>query len=301
MMGKKGMGTHGLLEAIKEAVPLIVANYSHPVNCERSKSVMADLVVDIEAKSASIERLYLMYNIIELLEPLSEAETSKFFAAIFPIPLKKDVSSFISQLVSLSLSLNCHKILSACSIFISKNQITFPGSDIESLPENLAQNSPTFITTILNKGNITQEIFTPKLIATWLIDLIHNPSITPFIGEGIINYALLGPGVIRVERLTSSELHLRILELIEKKKIQPLTSQYVIDLAVMITNYNDQATSNSTDLVTIRKSEVIERFCQFLFVAFESGVVAKFPNSLKKKMNNLFPNHDLMTAAMKYK
>ena len=318
----------GLLEAIKSAVPLIVANYNHPTNCERSKQVMADLINDIETKSASIERLYLMYNIIELLDKLSEAETNKFFIVIFPIPLKKDASSFIYQLVSLCLSLNCSKILSACSIFIAKNQINFPGMDIETLPDNLASESPSFVTTILNRGMFENEkIFTPELITAWLNDVINNPSISVFNGESIINYSLLGPGVISVEKLVSSQLHLKVLQVIEMRKIETLTPQYVVDLAVLVTNYkgndcneetgsnqqvatrkeeinckgNDCKETGSNQLVATRKEEIIERFCQILFVSFESGTLAKFPNSLKKKMNNLFPNHELMASCMKYR
>lgn len=341
----------GLLEAIKSAVPLIVANYNHPSNCERSKQVMADLINDIETKSACIERLYLMYNIIELVERLSEGETSRFFSTIFPSPLKKDASSFIYQLVSLSLTLHCPNILSACAGFIAKNQISFPGTEIQSLPDTLASESPSLVTTILNRGILENEhIFTPRLITAWLSDVIHNPSITTFNGESVINYSLLGPGAVNgesvtnsllgpgvgcaecVERSVSSQLHFKLLQVIEMRKIQTLTPQYVVDLAVLVTGYkggceesnskesnskgsnskgSNSKESNSkgscdgdtgrSDRVAVSKEEVIERFCQILFVSFESGILAKFPNSLKKKMNNLFPNHELMASCMKYR
>ena len=181
-------------------------------------------------------------------------------------------------------------------MFISKNQVTFPGQDDESLPANLAENSPDFVVTILNKGtNLDHDIFTPKLIASWLNDLINSRTIDPINGEPIINYSLLGKGVINVDRLTSSELHLKLLELVEQKKILQLTPQYVIDLAVLITNYKEITFVAVNGKIVISKSKVVERFCQLLFVSFESGIVAKFTNSLKKKMKNLFPNHDLMS------
>jgi hypothetical protein len=222
-----------------------------------------------------------MYYLIETLSKLSEDETITFFKRLLPMPLKNNISTFLTSMVSFAVSLENKQILTAASLYIDKDQLKLP-EDIEYLPVNLAETSPRFASILIDKGyfNIVEDVFTPELLTSWLKSLnqLDTSVNINFSGQTLIRYALFG------NCQKCSELHFRILEAIERKRMVSLPNQFIIDLATNLSNRPNDA----------EKHFMVDRFSQVLFVALQYGIVTKFSNQVKNTLSSLFPDNPLI-------
>lgn len=267
-----------LHDSIRRCVPWIVENYAYnEESCAQSKKVLAELITEMECKAT--QRLYLMYYLIETLGNLSEDEANQFFTTLLPLPLKKDVATFLTQLVSLAVSLGSRQTLTATSLYIEKDAIKLP-SDFEQLPPNLATVSPRFAAVLIDKGyfNVFKDVFTPTLLTTWLQAINALDAPITFSGQPLIRYSLLGAGQ------PYAELHLVILQSIERRKVGPLSNQFMIDLAANLSNREP----------SVETTTLVERFAQILVVALQSGVWSKFSNQAKNTLSGMFPDNPLI-------
>ena len=109
------------------------------------------------------------------------------------------------------------------------------------------------------------------------IDL--NSKIT-FNGQSLIRYSLLGIGQGK------SDLHYNILDAIYKKKIQPLSNQFMIDMATQLSQRSD--------------AELISKYVQILVVGAKSGICNTLlsSNQMKNNLISLFPNNLLIKAVL---
>ncbi|RWS13536.1 hypothetical protein B4U79_13556 [Dinothrombium tinctorium] len=272
-------------QSIREAIPWIVSNYRYNTEAtQRSKEVLHNLIVQLEDRQYSSQRLYLQYYLCQLMNHQDNEEAIQFFATLFPLPVKKSIAHFISQLVSLSICLNNKQILTACTLYVEKEQIKLSEDEISELPSNLADNSPVFVAAIIGKGifNLTSNkcnLYSPELLTRWVSSLnqYHDENFS-FNGQSLIRYALLGAGQ------HSSELHFSILDSIQKKRFQPLSNQLVIDIASQLSQKGD--------------NKLIEKFSQILVVACQNGICNTLvsSNQMKNKLKALFPNNNLISA-----
>ncbi|RWS30212.1 hypothetical protein B4U80_10460 [Leptotrombidium deliense] len=273
------------LQSIREAIPWIVSNYRYNNEAtQRSKEVLHNLIVSLGEKQFSIQRLYLQYYMCQLMGHQDNEEAAEFFTTLFPLPLKKSIANFISQLLSLSISLNNKQILTACTLYIEKEQVKLNEDEISELPLTLAESSPTFAAALIGKGyfNTTSSkcsLYYPQLLANWLSSLAESSveNIT-FNGQSLIRYALLGPGQ------DSSELHFAILSSIQRKQLQPLSNQLVIDIATQLSQKGD--------------IQLIEKFSQILVVGAQNSLCNTLVNSnqMKNTLKSLFANNALINA-----
>lgn len=269
-------------------MPWISNNYTNSTEaCVQSRDTLQDLIVRLEDKQHSVERLYLMYYMCELVSQKDEDSAINFFNAMFPIPLKKNIATFITQLVSLSLHLGSNQILTACSIYLEKEQIKIP--DVKNLPLDLAKKSPLFVSVLLDKGvfiasgsKSNHHLYSSQLLSRWLFDL-NNSSCSKkimFNGQSLIRFSLVGQGQ------NDSELHVNILEAIQSKKIHSVSNQFIIDIATQLSQKGN--------------SNLIEKFAQILVVGVQNGLCNTLvhSNQMKNHLSSLFPDHFLMTTVV---
>lgn len=280
---------------IQSTLQWIITNYN--VNEEsigKSKKLLHGLINQLDDPKLSIQRLYLIYSICEQLGD-DEDKAVNFLATLFPVPLRKNLASFIGQMVSLAIGLNSKSLLTASTIYLDKEQIKLSDYDIKQLPLNLAESSPSFAAVLIDKGffNSNQSSTTSnspekKMISThlltrWLISLneCNNQKII-FNGQPLIRYSLVGQGK------GNSDLHFHILESIENKKLQQLSTPFVIDIATLLSKRGDD--------------DLISKFAHVLIIGVQNGICnALSSNQMRNKLIALFPNNLLIKALVNMK
>jgi len=275
---------------IQTIMPWIVENYRlNHESTQKCKDLLYNLIVQLENGNFSIQRLYLLYYICEIMNKEKEEMAINFFSTLFPIPLKKNIAAFIKQLISLSICLNNNQVLTATTSYIDKEQIKLSEEDIKELPSNLAKNSPLFAATLIDKGffNITSKsrLYSPQLLTEWLISINEtDPSqkIT-FNGQSLIRYSLLGGGQ------GNSDLHYNILDAINKKKFQPLSNQFMIDMATQLFQRSDE--------------ELSSKYAQILVIGAKNGICNTLlsSNQMKNNLMSLFSDNLLIKAVVSMK
>jgi len=268
-----------LTEAIRSAVPSIVSNYSTNTF---HKQVLNQLITQVcSSKKWSVDKVYLMYYLMESLNGFAEVEVVKMFSTLLPIPLSKEAKEFMGDFVSLGVSLENRQILAAGSLYLDADQIPFP-SDLESLPRDLVSRSPYFSVVCISKGffNSNTKLFPQQLLLEWVKGLTKLPDseAIPFDVKKLVEYSLLGPGK------THGNLHLAILEAMERRRVLSIPSQFMVSVAQSLASKPDP---NCQDML-------LDRFCQILLVSLESGVCTKFTTEIKQQTAELFPDNQFL-------
>ena len=266
-----------LVDAIKSAVPHIVQNYN-----KIPKEVLPNLICEVSSKKLVLERLYLMHCLMESLSGFHEIEVVKFFSTLLPNPLSPDIADFMTHFVSLAVSLENRQILAAGSLYLDSDQISFP-QDLESLPMDMVSKSPHFAAVVVSKGffNTIPHLFPPELLIRWVQDLSRLPDNEriAFDAKKLLEYAFIGQG------RTHSNLHLCLLEVMERKRIQAIPCEFMLSLAQNIVSHPEDKSSPDV---------TVDRFCQILLVSLESKVCSKFTPEVKQIMAQLFASNHLL-------
>lgn len=275
---------------VQDVIQWIISNHrADSESITKSKDLITNLVLQTEDPKFAIQRLYLLYSICEALEKEEEAKAVDFFKHLFPIPLRKNLASFISQLVSLVICLNNRHVLTATAVYIDKEQIKLSDEDMRQLSGSLAESSPLFAAILIDKGlfNFGQSKpshISSDLLTRWLISLNEWPKDNiEFNGQPLIRYSLLGQGA------SHSDLHYNILEAIHKKRIRPLSNQFVIDMGTQLSQKGDDILSS--------------KFGQILVIAVQNGLCNTLisSNQMKNNLSSLFPNNLLIKTILTMK
>lgn len=143
---------------IGQAVPLIVQTFR---TNENSKTILNNLIREVSSKELEMERLYLAYNLMNVLSSLPEDDVVSFFAQVLPVPLAPNARHFMEQMVSLAVSLEKKEILTATAVYLER-EIRFP-PDLEFLSPDLAILSPQFAAVLISRGCFTDHtaVFSP--------------------------------------------------------------------------------------------------------------------------------------------
>jgi hypothetical protein len=282
----RNKGSVNLVDAIRTAIPPIVQNYGSP---SIPKEVLINLIAELSAPKYVMERMYLMHYLMRLLSGFREVDAVRLFSSLLPPPLTSKVSDFMRQFVSLAVSLENKQILAAGSYYLDSEQIKFP-HDLEVLPKDLVSVSPPFVAIVLTKGFFIQDsnLFTPDLIVHWLHGLISLPQneAVPFNVVKLLEFVMIGKG------RDDPKLHLSLMEVMEKKRIQQIPCQVMLSIARSLSNEK---------LDTQSKDMIVDRFCQILLVSLQCEVCSKFTPEVKAEMASLFPSTQfllLILAAM---
>jgi hypothetical protein len=271
-----------LFTSIRDTLSFILSNYRFDGSSSSSPISSAielaqKLLSQMDGKEKCIERLYLFYYLSEIVEHMTHPNESQLFInTLFASPLNQRQANLMSQLISLALSLRNEELLNCTAKYLMDcDHISLP-NDI-TLPQSLAQDSPQFCAAFISKGYFVGNNISKKQLTQWLntlINLIDNQLIL----NSSIRFSFLD-GVI------DSDLHLAILSVIQQRKCQPLSNQFIIDLATVIS----QRTNNE---------ELVDRFAQIIIIASSSSMCSQ-SNQVKNILLSKFPNNKLINAVCK--
>ncbi|KAI1295473.1 hypothetical protein HDE_05614 [Halotydeus destructor] len=264
-----------LNESVRHFVPWMVQNYAGTEDTlVQARTVLSELIGQMDAKEFAIQRLYLMHYLVENMKKLNDEDAVKLVTTLLPVPIKKNISNFLGQLVSLAISVESSQVLTVSAYYIEQEQVELP-HDISHLPENLADVSPRLAAVLIHKGyfnELRHNVFKPHLLTCWLDSLNKVAKCNiKFNGQSLIRYALFGNGK------TSAEIHHMILRAIECKKLDQLSDSFIIELA-------NQIKEENTDE---------DRFLQILVVAVNQGLCGKPSKPLRDTLTRHFPNNQL--------
>lgn len=273
------VGLMDISQGIREAVPLIVQNFR---TNENSQIFLRDLVNEVSAPKLKVERLYLAYNLMQVLSRLSEAEIVTFFAKVLPVPLSPNASLFIEHMVSLSVSVEQKDILTATAGYLQQEAIRFP-PDLESLPDDLALQSPRFVAVVISRGCFidSPHVFSPQMMAQWLNHLSVCEADVTIDAQRIIEYSLIGHGS------DHKPLHLSILKCMQMNKVHSIPGQFFVTTGRLVTEHTGAGAADIRD-----------RFSQILLVSLESKLLPKITSPMRKQLMDLFSDNEFITLLL---
>ena len=275
-------GSVNLVDAIRTAIPPIVQNYG---SNSIPKEVLVNLITELSSKKHVVERVYLMHYLMQLLSGFHEIEVVRLFSSLLPIPLSSKVADFMRQFISLAVSLENKHILAAGSFYLDSDQVSFP-EYLEVLQKELVTKSPHFVAVVISKGffNDNPKLFPSELLVEWLQGLtkLSVSEAVLFNPTKILEFSLLGKGA------GHPDLHLALLEAMERKRIQQIPCDFMLSLATRISSQPDSAT----------KDVLIDRLSQILLVSLQCEVCSKFTPEVKSEMAKLFPNNQLLLVIL---
>jgi hypothetical protein len=265
---------------IKQAVPVIVHNFRN----ENSKTLLDNLIREVTAQvSLRCEQLYLAYNLVQVLSKLSEDEVVSFFRTVLPIPLSHSARIFMEQIVSLSVTLEKSPILTATAVYLQE-EISFP-PDLESLPHDLAAQSPQFAAVLISRGCFTTaspHVFSPDLVSKWLNHLTQCDTQITIDAQKVIEYSLVGQGMDHMP------LHLSILQSLQKRKVRPITEKFILDIGSAV------AALDASHL-----TPACDKLSQILLLVFEYKLLPELTESVRQKLEKLFIGNEFMRLVLK--
>lgn len=281
------------LIAIKEGLysiskQLMASPKARPTN--DIKTLATKLYALLQQGNGPVERFYHIYLICKICGSEKLTKVDKLMKVILPTPPTQYSMSLVSDMMSFAL---CHpsqysSVLDYLSIYASEVESTT--IDVESWlqAESLALDSPTFCSALLCRSDLMEMGVDKKILSKWLQDLSKTEQdFQPVNITYIIRHTLTSNKAIDESNLTEhfdSDLHFGILTLIQSKRCQNLTSQFLID----ITNNIHQISSDDPKTRQFYE-QTVDRFAQILSVAAASKV-ATITSSLKTALNRLSSN-----------
>lgn len=279
------LSNHRFDEISSHALSAESANASLSQTAGQSASPAVDLsqsahklLSQMEGKDKAVERLYLFYYLSEIVRHMTSCgESQQFISTLFASPLNQRQASLMSQLISLALSLRNEELLNCTARYVMHSDRICLSNDVRLEP-TLATDSPQFCAAFISKGYFVGNGITKRQLSHWLNTLVEVVDQNLLILNSSIRFSLLdGP--------IESGLHLAILTAIESRKCQPLSNQFVVDLATVIS----QKTHNE---------ELVDRFAQIVIIAHSCQMCSQ-SNQMKSILVSKFPNNLLIKAICK--
>lgn len=251
-------------------------------------------------ENTAIERFYFVYSICQLCIDAKPTKVDKLMKAIFPSSPTPHSMALISDLLSFAL---CHpstyaQILDYTSSYLNvSDHITV---DVESWfqARTLALDSPDFCSALISRPDLATLNIDKRLLARWLHDLskvertFSYPSLNQLIRYSLFHHqASSSQEEAHSQEHASSDLHLGILTLIQSRRCQTLTNQFLIDIV------SNLVTQESADNAVKRTAStiLIDRFAQILTVA-AANKVTTITNALKNWLSRLESNQLILSV-----
>lgn len=243
---------------------------------------MNNLIREVSSKELEKERLYLAYNLMQVLSSLPEADIVTFFANVLPIPLNPNACQFVEQIVSLAVCLEKKDILTAAASYLQK-AIRFP-PDLEHLPEDLASQSPQFAAVVISRGcfQTSPFVFSPHLVQKWLHDLTESEEKIVIDSQNVIRYSLIGEGS------DHAPLHLTILKCIQKGKVAPIDAEFILSIGSAVAALDSSFSRTAND-----------KFSQILLVALECKLLTKFTTPIREQLQQIFAKNEFISLLLR--
>lgn len=240
-----------------------------------------------------VERFYFIYLLCQLCTSAKPTKVDKLMKVILPTPPTAQSMALISDLISFSL---CHSsvystILDNMSSHLNASDLI--NVDVESWhqADSLALDSPSFCSALISRFDLPRMDIDKRLLARWLQDLskIEREFPAPSLNQ-LIRYSLFHhvPQTLKAEEIhkadhANSDLHFGILTLIQSRRCQTLTNQFLIDVvSTLAQQTKDQTTS-------FQSMSPVDRFAQILSVA-AANKVTSITNALRNSLSKLDTN-----------
>lgn len=282
------------LTFIKESLHTIVNQLaitpkSKPSN--DTKATAAKIYNLLMQPNVPTERFYFIYLTCQLCVNAKPAKVDKLMKLLLPSPPTAQSMVLISDLISFAL---CHPSVYTAILDNLSSYLNVPDSinlDLESWQqaESLAIDSPSSCSALLSRSDLAKMNIDKRLLAKWLQELAKSeqdfppPSLNQLIRYSLFHHqptASMTADEQRRLELTNSDLHLGILTLIQSKKCQTLTNQFLIDVVSTLAQQISPDQPHTT---------VVDRFAQILSVAAFVKVTT-ITNALRTSLSKLGSN-----------
>lgn len=248
----------------------------------------------------AIERFYFIQLLCQLLSNEKPNKVDRVMKVVLPTTQSAQYVALVSDIINFAL---CHPsshvvILDHLSSQLSSCDLM--KIDIESWHQaaSLALESPSFCSALLSRSDLNQMGIDKKLLAKWLQDLSKTEQEFPPVNLiHIITNSLLNELVLNDEKESSqhnkekaitatleSDLHFSILTLIQSRRCQVITQQFLIALSNQLRELLGKPGNESFD-----STMVLDRFGQILSVAAACKVTT-ITSSLKIALRSLESN-----------
>lgn len=248
----------------------------------------------------SIERFYFIYLICQVCIDAKSTKVDKLMKAILPSSPTAHSMALMSDLMSFAL---CHpstyaQILDYTSSYLNASDLITIDVESWSQARTLALDSPDFCSALISRHDLQRLNIDKKLLARWLHDLskVQKDFTHPSLNQ-LIRYSLFhdtgasSSGDTQAQELANSDLHLGILTLIQSRRCQTLTNQFLIDVVSNLATDDSKKDETTIPTPTI----LIDRFAQILSVA-AANKVTTITNALKNWLTKLDSNQLIMSV-----
>lgn len=241
------------------------------------------------------EKFYFIYLVCQLCGNQKHNKVDKLMKIMLPSPATPQSMSLVSDLISFAL---CHpstysSVLDSMSPYLNSSDLI--NIDIESWQqaESLALDSPTFCSALISRPNLSRLDIDKKLLAKWLQDLskveeeFPPPSLNQLIRYSLFNRStsdIVDKEELHKIELADSDLHFGILTLIQSKRCQTLTNQFLIEVATILGQQ-----TNDSQISEQKHFTSVDCFAQILSVAAASKVTS-ITNTLRTILGKLDSN-----------
>lgn len=287
---------------IKESLQSIVKQLDPPKArpTNEIKALASKIYNLLLQNNISAERFYFIYLTCQLCIDAKPAKVEKIMKVILPTPTNAQSSALISDLISFAL---CHpsvytSILDNMSSYLNASDLIYVDMECWYQAKSLAVDSPSFCSALISRTDLPHLGIDKKLLAEWLQDLSKSeeefppPSLNQLIKYSLFHRAPqnLTEEEQHASELASSDFHFGILTLIQTKKCQTLTNQFLIDVISTLAQQIESQDQNSDSQSTI----LIDRFAQIISVAAASKVTT-ITNALRNSLSKLDTNQLIAT------
>jgi len=284
------------LSAIKEGLYSISKQLSSAPKARPNndiKGLANKLYNSLQQANNPVEKFYFIYLLCQICSAEKTTKVEKLMKILIPSQSSPQSMSLISDMISFAL---CHpsqysNMLDYLSSYVDSTESLEIYTESWYQAETLALDSPSFCAALLCRDDLKQLEIDKKLVAKWLQDLSKVDRDFPSISlNQIIRLSLLdtldGTESDRTNYDMDSDLHLGILTVIQSKRCQTLTNQFLIDIVTHLSQRLESATDDSTKEQT---QQLVDRFAQILSVAAANKVTSltvTLRNALSKLEQN---------------
>lgn len=278
---------HSIAKQLDSAVPK--ARLSSDVKASASKIYQILL-----EGNCPVERFYFIYSICQVCIDAKPTKVDKLLKAILPSSPTAHSMALISDLISFAL---CHpstysQMLDYTSSYLNASDLVTIDVESWNQARTLALDSPDFCSALLSRPDLARMNIDKRLLARWLHDLskverdFTNPSLNQLIRYSLFHLNdSLSSEEAQSQELANSDLHLGILTLIQSRRCQTLTNQFLIDVVSNLAP--DEARSDEAKRPA--PTLLIDRFAQILSVA-AANKVTTITNALRNWLSKLESN-----------
>lgn len=297
------------LAAIKEGLYSISKHLTSAPKARttnETKALASKLYNSLQQNNNPVERFYFIYLLCQICSSEKLNKVCKLMKIIFPTQPTPQSLALISDMISFAL---CHpsqyaSILDNLGTYVYMSESVHIYMESWHQAQTLALDSPGFCSALFSRDDLIQLEIGKKILAKWLQDLSKTDQDFPLVNlNQIIKYSLFdsgnsestSEGTVSTTDQLDSDLHYGILTVIQSKRCQTLTNQFLIDI---VTNLSQRLDVSINATSRAQTNLIVDWFAQILSVSAASKVTS-ITNTLKASLMKLESNQ-IIAAIIKW-